>query len=384
MSTAADEAPDPFDCVQAYWRWLPAVRALDPRTVLPMNIAVTAATLEVHRAIHRVKPLLDALSTLPDYGPADVERLASLAAAMRDATCTARAGDGDRTSALAADCALRRRQALAVARALIALGFLAPSMLDGISAGRSHTDIANDARALVTLLDAHRPRVAGMMDKDAIDALRDASDRLYSALVLRLAGPTGDELSKKQIVARLFTMMRAEYERLRKAVQYLRYFEGDADRFAPSLHRKKRAPGKSAAKQRRTVDTKTVRHCADAIEGRAPAATDDAAHAPHPEAEQPQAGLTPKVPNGEASDPGAPTAVNDDAMPAPTRGAPSRDEPTAGRRPPPLTSSGDDAESTACSSGHDLATRGPPNATPQGGLTPEGALGATAPDRSEN
>jgi transposase-like protein len=101
----------------------------------------------------------------------------------------------------------------------------------GLTGGRGHDDVAHDLDVLVRMLRERWRDIASTGALHAAEALHDGLSRARA-----------DRARQEAIVAeaahervRAYTLVVRTYEQLRRAVMYLRWDEGDADRYVPFL-----------------------------------------------------------------------------------------------------------------------------------------------------
>lgn len=152
---------------------------------------------------------------------------------------------------------LLREQLLAAADAHALYGQIDAASIAKIREGSGHLDRANDLIALAAVFDAAWPVIS---EKTPVtDAQIDRAAALGTQLVAALGGKElkvgtmKDGKTPADLRNRAFRLFITDYEEIRAAVHYVRRWEGEADAFAPSLHRRGR--GKSGAADTDASDT---------------------------------------------------------------------------------------------------------------------------------
>lgn len=100
-----------------------------------------------------------------------------------------------------------------------------------------YKNIAFDVLGLVALLREHWAAIQNKtaVQSEELEAAERLADRLITAVGLREQGPVSLTVA---VAARLraYTLFVRSYDEARRAVQYLRWHQGDADTIAPSLY----------------------------------------------------------------------------------------------------------------------------------------------------
>jgi len=142
-----------------------------------------------------------------------------------------------------------RRLMLDWAPTLVLWKVMQQAELDAITAGAGHTDTADD---LVTLGRLNVDRWRQLDGKVGYDKAKAERAIVVGQSLLKLLGERGDvdsaEVRKaKDDWERAFTLLLKAYDEVRAAVSYVRRAEGDADLYAPSLYKTRKA-GRRAAR----------------------------------------------------------------------------------------------------------------------------------------
>lgn len=134
-----------------------------------------------------------------------------------------------------------RNKLLDVAEGLVAFGLLDAVRVKNIRRGQGHRDTAQDLVALAALFNADWERLEHSVPFDrafVVEAGSVGSDLLEAIGIQRVGVVKGTEpLDWPAIRARAFRVLVNQYEPLRRAVMYLRWEQGDANAFAPALHK---------------------------------------------------------------------------------------------------------------------------------------------------
>lgn len=140
-----------------------------------------------------------------------------------------------------------REQMLSAADAHVSFGHMSPDAVASVRDGGGYLDRANDLIALAALFRAVGPRIRGATP--VTEAMLARATELGTQLIGELggqelgigadgAGPR-DWRDRRN---RAFTLFMQNWEGIRRAVEYVRYYEQDAETFAPLLHRRGTRP----------------------------------------------------------------------------------------------------------------------------------------------
>lgn len=132
-----------------------------------------------------------------------------------------------------------RENLLSDAEALARRGYLDAAAVAEIRAGHGNVDTANDLVALSALLGL---AWATIRDKTAateeeVKRAGDLGPLLLAALGVREHGAAVAPAEAADRRARAYTLFVRAYDEVRRAVNYVRWHEGDADQIAPSLYK---------------------------------------------------------------------------------------------------------------------------------------------------
>ncbi len=116
------------------------------------------------------------------------------------------------------------------------------NLLDGtrlaeLRGPNGHKNVAFDVLLLASLLRDNWSTIGGRtgVQVSELDRAEQAADRLASAVGFREQGP-GVASASAETRQRAFTLFVQAYDQVRRAVSYLRWDHGDADRIVPSLY----------------------------------------------------------------------------------------------------------------------------------------------------
>jgi hypothetical protein len=198
-----------------------------------------------------------------------------------------------------------RERLLSDATALSKRGFLDGKRLGELKGGPGYLNIGSDLSVLAQMIRDRWSEVAG---KCAVQVGElDAAEGLYQ----RINAALGDRSQQANVAnkatedrVRAYTLVLEAYDEARRAIQYLRWHEGDAEKIAPSLYAGRRR-GSSAGADGTNAGAK---------DGPTVVATPPAAPPAQGPAHDPHAGTAagPAIPNtsGTAAGPGGSPFTN--------------------------------------------------------------------------
>ncbi len=232
---------------EAFGRIAKDIEALPPERVGRVSTDVPMAVSLALGALPRFEGLLPEMAEVFKKPPdAEIERLRDRSLGLLYThllySPPARALDAELEEARA-----MREQLLAAADAHALYGQIDRNSIAKIREGAGHLDRANDLIALAALFDAAWPIISKktLVTEAQIDRAASLGTQLVSALGQKElnVGTMKDGKTPADLRNRAFRLFITDYDEIRAAVQYLRRWEGDADAFAPSLHRRSSSSG---------------------------------------------------------------------------------------------------------------------------------------------
>ena len=138
---------------------------------------------------------------------------------------------------------LRRRFRL-VTSLLIAHDLFGAEVLKDCTWSHGTKQVATDLQQLATTLSENWPKIARKcaLRAEELAHANDLATRILRLIAIR-EQTTTPVAAAADIRARAFTLVIDTYEELRRAVSYLRWYEGDADTIAPSLYGRRKYKG---------------------------------------------------------------------------------------------------------------------------------------------
>lgn len=247
-ATPARPASQPDEVAQAFARTEADILALPKERVGQVTTDVPTAVSLALGALPQIESLLADMKDVLKKPP--VDELARL----RDralATLYAHLHFVPRTKSLETDleeARVLRERLLTTADAHVSHGHFDAESIAKIREGAGSLDRANDLIALGALFRSAWDDI-GERTPVTLAQLERAS-ALGTQLVIDLGGRalgvtavTGGE-SWSDLRTRAFRLLVEDYDEIRRAVEYVRYHEGDAAAYAPSLHTRPRQPSR--------------------------------------------------------------------------------------------------------------------------------------------
>ncbi len=271
-----DAAPQPLDLVRD------ELMALDPRTLLSLNVDMTSAALVVIGAAPEIRKHEDELVRLVGEEMArPVERLELLARAALQAHAWHRAIEsGADLAPLLARVTQCRELLRAEVRSLVARELLPSGVASELTNGQGYKNASFDVLQLVAALRESWGAVhgrTGLRAQDLAEA-EAAANQLVTTVGLRDQGARSPSADLRQ---RAYTLLAETYDDARRLISFLRWKQGDADRIAPSFFqgrsRRRGRPAQSPTETAAAAPAESAPTAAPGMPGGSPFAVGDAA-----------------------------------------------------------------------------------------------------------
>lgn len=248
MSTTTPETtPALVDSLQAFESVRAEIDAVDASELTQINIDILIAVTTVLGILPKLRQLRPLLAKLPGFDIERFDRLERIARALGHAHAMhLGTGPSPEIAETAAEAVELRETLLADATAAARRGFIDPDALKNLKGPIGYRNLAFDLAALANLLLEAWPLVEGKsaVQMSELHRARTLADRLLTAVGLRqfdAPGQTDTALTRN----RAFALFIKNYDQVRRAVSYLRWNEGDADEFAPSLYERRHVKSKA-------------------------------------------------------------------------------------------------------------------------------------------
>lgn len=118
-------------------------------------------------------------------------------------------------------------------------GIFSQTTIDKIREGTGPRDAAGDVVALVTLYRSHWDQVRNMcgVTEEDLDRASRIAPAVFAAVARRETEPATPPAQSALRLRKSWTLLDRAYTQCRRALGYIRYFEGDVDTLLPSLRR---------------------------------------------------------------------------------------------------------------------------------------------------
>ena len=239
---------------------------MPPGKLPRINLNVVDAVLTVLGLLPKLRELRDRMiEALPEFNPESLDRLESYAAALAhaDVLCRQTPESSKSLQRLAAEAIRVRNLLQADAVPLAARGLIDADALKAYEGTNGYKALAFDLQILVQILQQNWKRIEGRCALTRAE-LKHATNLAVD--LLNLLSLPSDITAARQIRARAFKLFTEAYDEVRRAVMWLRWREGDADKLAPSLYAKR---GKTRTKRQATAVQQAEPEATEAAPGEA-------------------------------------------------------------------------------------------------------------------
>ncbi|MCX4245121.1 hypothetical protein [Paraliomyxa miuraensis] len=237
------EFPTPTSLVKAFRALEHEIAAVPDDRLLRINLNIPSAVQIGLGVLDRIRGLLPDLAQLPDYDLPRVRELGTYAGAALYAHLRAQQPERGlpRLQSILRDAVPLRACLLAGADALVAVGSMDADQVATIRKGRGHADTANALSALASLYEERWDQLKGRtaVTRAMIRRAAALGPRLHAELGVSRLHPIEPTDDPRRTRARAFTLFSEVYDQCRRGVTFLRWHEGDADQFVPSLYPKR-------------------------------------------------------------------------------------------------------------------------------------------------
>lgn len=240
MSTSqATPIRDLEDARLAYERVRPEIEAQDPRNLSAINVDTNSAASVALGVAPHVLTLRDLAAQLPGFEVRCIDNLEDYAKAVWFLGVTnLPTGSPTDVGKMVEEVLALRGKFMLWGEPLAACGKFSRASLDMIKEGGGFKDAAGDTVAFVAMYRSAWDEVRSMcgVTEEDLDRAAEVGPALFATLSRRdneLPTPTESGLRLRQA----WTLLDRAYGQCQRAVSYLRWNDGDADTYAPSLRR---------------------------------------------------------------------------------------------------------------------------------------------------
>ncbi len=237
------ELPDASVLERAYLRFAADRAALPDAELRRPNLDALSAAHTVLSAWPRLRPLrAQWLAKLPESDVRCLDELCDRAYAMVHAfmqTSHLPRRAPDDLAAMYEEARLFRAKLVELGRVLVAFRILPAETFAGLGAAVGHRNLAMELAMLAQLYRAHWARIEGRapIEFAQVEACERLAHLLMVASIER--GAAAASLARAQALRerqRAFTHFVQAFDEVRRALQYLRWREGDADALLPTIY----------------------------------------------------------------------------------------------------------------------------------------------------
>lgn len=235
----------PLTAEAAFESMRACIDAVSVDELLSINVDIPRAVSDALGAAERIDALRASIDMLVGFDRFVVVNLRAIAlAALYAHLVVLRRDDGgEDIHGLGREGGQLRDALRVAAEALAHRGFLSSERLAGIRRGRGRVQVASELIALRGIFREAWPRIAikTSISFDEVERAGALGVRLHAAAGSRSLGPQprGEPDDARMLRSRAFTLLMRAYGECRRVVLYLRWHEGDADAYVPSLYRKR-------------------------------------------------------------------------------------------------------------------------------------------------
>ena len=240
MATTTVQFQDLEDAELAYNRVKGEIEALSTTDLAPLNVELVSATSLALGVSDRILTFRERMAKLPEFDIRSIDRLVDYAKAAWYVYVTNLPVPEPADAAnLIEEVGKLRAKLLMWAVPLVGAGKFEESAIAKIKEGSGNKDAPSDVVALVGLYRAKWDEIKSMCGVTEEDLNRGAQiGPAVFALVSRREAKTSASTPEGSLrVRRAWTLLDRAYTQCRRALQFLRAEEGDADLIAPSLRK---------------------------------------------------------------------------------------------------------------------------------------------------
>lgn len=210
-----------------------------PDEIVPINLDVPGSVATVYGALPRLRMLREKVTgTLGDFDLASFDKIESFANALAYAhfVFQSAAQPTEQLPALTTRAMEIRDLFLADAQALAKRGLVDAKRLSELKGGTGYLNLVSDIGTLDAMF---RDRWSEIVGKTAISQEELVEAEQLTERIIRAYGERSQESTKVTAASddrqRAFTLLVNAYDQARRAASYVRWSEGDVDKWVPSL-----------------------------------------------------------------------------------------------------------------------------------------------------
>lgn len=237
--------------------------AIDLRSAKPYGLDAIYASMTAAAILTRLEPYLEAMTALPGIDTTKLERFALYAEALyfTQTTLVSRASRAKQMPALASEGWKVREIFMKYADLLVTLERFPADVLARLREGSGYRDLIEDLGALTAWFrevpDLTAP--GSLVTVDLVDRAAELARTMRDT-----AGLDHDlDLTQGQLLAerqKLGVLLLAAHSEIRRAIEYIRYHEGDAATLAPTLYAPTKGRRAPASHEEPVDDLAAIHH----------------------------------------------------------------------------------------------------------------------------
>jgi len=214
--------------------------ALDAGALLPVTIEIPAGVALVLGSLPDIRGFRDQIAKeMPSFDLARFDKLETYTLALNEAHAGFKVATepADALDQAVAEGERLRALLLAEANALELRGLLDGKKLREVGSGQGRRNLASDLTLLYKAMDDSWPALEGKarVTRSELETAARIGQYIMRLVGLREEG-TQTVAAAADTRSRIYTLFVQAYEDARRAINFLRWKEGDADNIAPSLH----------------------------------------------------------------------------------------------------------------------------------------------------
>lgn len=235
----AEIAENPPEGVEAYERRLPEIQAVADEDLVTINVDVGQAVTTVLGCLPEILAYRDPIATLTHTNQKAIDGLRdyAMATSCANAIYNSAVAPQDDIPGMTQEATHLRDVLKADVTALTTRELIDPARTANLKGGPGYKSVAFELMDYAALLRDTWEAIQGKtaLQKSEIDHAWKLAERMIVAIGHREQSPT-IVVEATRIRAQAFTLFFNAYAEVRRAIQYLRFHEGDAETIAPSLY----------------------------------------------------------------------------------------------------------------------------------------------------
>ncbi len=240
MNTVVGQSGSVMSGDQAYQQLLPELDAVPSEKLGIINVDIPSVVTLVIGSLPEILQVAgDIQKVAPEVDVARIQRLRTYALALNyaHARYLSSAPVQDNLEVLVNDAAQRFATLSADTAALIKRGLINGKELEDLGSPVGYKNVAVSLTRFASVLSANWEKIEGKcaITREELDTTLRLAELILTAVGLKEQGATKAE-SATEYRLRAFYLLSNEYDRVRQAVTFVRWKQGDAEEIAPSIY----------------------------------------------------------------------------------------------------------------------------------------------------